>query len=104
MRINNLKMLLNIKDDDNNELLELLLEKAESYIKMYTQRSKISDSFNNIILDIAVIFYNRLGSEGEISRSVGISQTFESEFIPKHIEKQLNRYRLVKIASVVYEK
>lgn len=105
--LNNLKLLLNLKGDKgdkDDELLELLLNKAENYIKTYTQRSQLDNSLKTIAVDIAVILYNRLGTEGEVSRSVGVTQNFDSDFIPKHIRDQLKQFRLAKVGGVVYEK
>lgn len=102
--LNNLKLMLNIKDNNDDELLKLLLSKAENYIKAYTQRSQLDDSLKTIAVDVAVVFYNRLGTEGENSRNVGVAQTFDSGFIPKHVTDQLKQHRLAKVCGVVYEK
>lgn len=65
---------------------------ATSAVLDYIGRSEVPKGAESIVIKLAVIYYNRLGNEGENSRSEGgISQTFCTD-IPDDIKKQLYNY------------
>ena len=82
--LNNLKMLLGIpkNDTDRDELLEWLIESAGERLKNLLGGRPIPESMNHIIVEAAVIRFNRIGSEGLSSHSVaGESLSFtDSDF------------------------
>lgn len=49
--------------------------------------------------ELAIVYYNRLGSEGESSRSEGGVSVSYSTDIPENIKKRLNSYRRLKAVS-----
>lgn len=88
--------------ESNEALLSLLLESAEEYILGYTNRSRLPERLQGIKVDMAVIAYNKLGSEGTTSHSEGgISVSFEE--MPKSVYEMLNKYRLARVGGAVYE-
>lgn len=80
-------------------LLNQLLEDTEADILDYTNRNVMLPKMEAIQRELAIIYYNRLGSEGETSRSEGgISVSYE---MPEHIKDRLKAYRRLKAVSIV---
>lgn len=95
------KLKLRLGEDVDENLLELLLEDAESEILDYTNRTALTDKMEGLQRELAIIYYNRQGSEGEASRSEGgISVSYSTE-IPERIKSRLTAYRLLKMVRVV---
>lgn len=89
--------------ESDEELLSLLLENAEDEILNFTGRKILPPQLVKTKIKWALIEYNRMGMEGEISRSEGgISQSFAE--IPENILSILKMYRLVKVGGKTYEK
>ncbi|MDU4889778.1 MAG: phage head-tail connector protein [Clostridium sp.] len=85
--------------DAEDALLTILLEGAEADILDYTNRNILLPKMEAIQRELAIIYYNRLGSEGETSRSEGgISVSYE---MPEHIKDRLKAYRRLKAVSIV---
>ncbi len=79
------------------------MEDAERFCLEYTNRTVLPEALNSTVRRLAVIGYNRLGTEGEKGRSEGgESYTFDSA--PKEIFDILDRYRLVRVSGYAYEK
>ena len=94
------KKLIPEESDDN--LLTQIIEDAESYILAYTGRTNLPSQLINCVGDLAVVAYNRLGTEGDTARSEGgESYTFDSA--PHRIFSILNLYRLVRVSGKHYE-
>lgn len=85
---------------------EALMADARDMILAYTRRPSVPDALTGALVRLAVILYNRMGTEGETSHSEGgVSRTMEG--MPSEIEKQLRPYRLAIVPSMhgtVYEK
>lgn len=95
--LEDLKLLLRIDSMDTSKdgLLKLLLKKATVYVKNYCNIATVPLELEDTITDIAIIMYNRQGTEGLSSESYsGISNNFEDD-ISKPIKKALNRCRRV---------
>lgn len=97
--IEKLKKLTGESDDI---LLSLLLEEATAFVLSYTGRTKIVTGLEKAIRDLAVIALNRMGTEGEASRSGG-GESYSFDNAPKHIYDTLDRYRLARIGGKTYE-
>ena len=99
-----LKILLGIQDEEQDALLNVLIVKATDVVLNYTRRQELFPVLENIVVDIALIAYNRMGAEGEQSRGEGsVSRTFYElgEDLPKSILIQLDRHTLPPKARVV---
>lgn len=90
--IDKLLVLLGNPCECNEETAEVCLSMAEDAVLDYIGRSELPKSAESIVIKLAVIYYNRLGNEGENSRSEGgISQSFSND-IPADILRQLANY------------
>lgn len=101
----NLEMLKALTNCTDETLLTVLLSDAEEKILHMTGRTYLPDELKTAQRELALINYNRLGSEGMASRSdseVGISSTFED--IPATLAVQINRYRLARVNGGYHEK
>lgn len=88
--------------ESNEALLSLLLEDATEFVLSYTGRTKIVTGMEKTVRDLAVIALNRMGTEGESSRSAaGESYSFENA--SKQIYDVLDRFRLARVGGKVYE-
>lgn len=88
--------------ESNEELLSLLLDEAEAFVLSYTNRTKVITGLEKAVRDLAVIALNRMGTEGESSRSGG-GESYSFDTAPKYIYDVLDRYRLVRIGGRRYE-
>ena len=80
--LNNLKLMLGIDGTDRDELLNLIISNTTARLMTLIGGIEPPSSLNHIILEVAIIRFNRIGSEGLASHSVeGESQTFkENDF------------------------
>lgn len=95
--VEKLKLLIGIKIDDTSKdaLLSILLEQATSELKQYCYREQLPVEANNVIIDMAVVKYNLLGTEGLSSQSYsGMNEAYAN--YPPQLIKSMNRYRKVK--------
>lgn len=97
--IEKLKKLTGESDED---LLSLLLEDAQEFILSYTNRTELPATLQKTARDLAVIALNRMGTEGESSRSEG-GESYSFDNAPKHIYDLLNQYRLARVGGKTYE-
>lgn len=88
-----LRRRLSLPDGAQEELLTDLLADANALMLAYMNRTVIPESLHSAQCQLACILYNRLGMEGEKSRSEGeITMTVDS--LPQEIVSQLTPYRL----------
>lgn len=93
--IQKLKLLLNT---DNDGLLQVLIDTAESEFKDYCNREDIPAAAESVIMNMVRVQYARLDSQGLTSQNVaGVSEDFDAGFYPANILQALNRYRKVKL-------
>lgn len=80
--LKNIKLMLGITDTDRDALLKLLISTATARLKLLLGGIEPPESMEHIILEVAIIRFNRIGSEGMASHSVeGESITFaDSDF------------------------
>ena len=90
--IERLLILLGNPPECDRETIETCLSMAQDAVLDYIGRDSIPKGAESITIKLAVIYYNRLGNEGESSRSEGgISQSFCTD-IPEDIKRQLQNY------------
>lgn len=93
--LENLAYRLGVEPGD--KLVSVLWEDAKNEVLNYCNRSKVQKGMEVAIRNLAIVYYNRMGSEGESSRSEGgISRTFETG-IPLEIKQSLARFRVAKV-------
>lgn len=89
-------------DEYDSTLMEQLVDDAEDFVLSYTYRSKTPDALIRTIGDLAIVAFNRLGTEGEAGRSeAGESYSFETA--PAHVYNVLTKYRLARCGGHAYE-
>ena len=88
--------------ETNENLIEAYLEEAADFVKSYTNRSVIITPLEKAVRDLAVIALNRMGTEGEISRSEG-GESYSFETAPKQVYDIMNRYRLGRTGGITFE-
>lgn len=90
-----LKILLNITDSTKDGLLRILLDQTEEEVVNYTHNTEL-DKLENVIINITIWKYNRIGSEGLNSENYsGVSFSYASAY-PDSILRQLQSYRRIK--------
>ena len=88
--------------EKDEELVMILLKDAESFVLSYTMRTHMIQPLEKTVRDLAVIALNRMGTEGENSRSEG-GESYNFNDSPKQIFDILNRYRICRVGGKTYE-
>lgn len=97
-----IEKLKKLTGESNEELLSLLLNDAEEFVLAQTNRSKLIPQLQKPVRDLAVIAYNRRGTEGESSRSEG-GESYSFNDAPKQIYDTIKQFRLARVGGKVYE-
>ena len=75
--LDNLKMMLGIDDAEQDVKLNLILSNTKARLKLLLGGIEPPEEMNHIVLDVAIMRFNRIGSEGLASHSVeGENLTF----------------------------
>lgn len=88
--LNNFKLLLGIDKDDTgrDDLLKLIIQNTTARLKILLGGIEPPEELNHIILDVAVIRYNRIGSEGLSGHTVeGESMNFADDDFAGYAEE-----------------
>lgn len=89
-----LKIMIGV-GDDKDSLLQLLVESAESEFLQHTNQPEVPVSAQNIILDMAIVKYNLIGTEGLSSQSYsGASESYAH--YPSELKTAIRRYAKIK--------
>ena len=99
------RLLILIPDlpEESTGLLLQLANDAAAEAESYTGRTSIPDGLLRAVGDLALIAYNRMGTEGERSRSEG-GESYTFETAPEQVFKMLDRYRLARVGGSYHEK
>lgn len=84
------------------ELLEILLQEAEEKVLAYTNRTRLIPQLKNPARELALIAYNRMGTEGESGRSDG-GESYSFQDMPDSIYSVLRQYRLARAGGKIHE-
>lgn len=96
------KLKLRLPDMDINLIFQLL-EDSEAEILDFCNRSVLLKKMEPLQRELAIIYYNRMGSEGESSRSEGgVSVSYSTE-IPERLKVRLISYRRLKAVGIANE-
>lgn len=99
-QIARVKLLTGETDDT---LITRLVQDAQVWCLAYTGRAQVPDAlFWNAVGSLAIVEYNRLGTQGESARSEG-GESYTFETAPQSIISILNRYRLAKAGGKYHE-
>lgn len=98
-----LLILIPDRPEDSEGLLTQLIDDAAAEAESYTGRTSIPDDLLRAVGDLALIAYNRMGTEGERSRSEG-GESYTFETAPEQVFKMLDRYRLARVGGAYHEK
>lgn len=85
-------------DATQDPLLQRYIDKAINKVMNFTKRDKayVEKELQNQVIDLAIILYNRKGTEGLKSQSYsGVSETYVED-IPNDIKRDLYAHRLLK--------
>ena len=102
VNLTDIDRLKKLTGEGDEVLISLLLEDATAFVLSYTGHTRIVTGLEKAVRDLAVIALNRIGTEGESSRSGG-GESYSFDNAPKHIYDTLNRYRLARIGGRTYE-
>lgn len=91
--LNSLRTLLGLESDGEDALLRVLLAQAEQEALAVTGRNELPEGLRGAVVDLAVMRYNRRGTEGEAMRTEG-GVTAHMEALPEDIRRQFRRYML----------
>lgn len=82
--LENIKLLLGIDGSDRDDLLKLIISLTTSRLKILLGGIDPPEELDNIITEVSIIRFNRIGSEGMEDHTVeGEKQTFlDSDFAP----------------------
>lgn len=86
----------------DEELLEILLQEAEEKVLAYTNRTRLIPQLKNPVRELALIAYNRMGTEGESSRSDG-GESYSFQDMPDSIYSVLRQHRLARAGGKIHE-
>lgn len=76
----------------SDEKADALLLRAGNTIKDITGRTSVPEQLYDVQAELALIYFNRLGTEGETRRSEGELTAEFTEGIPSGIMKRLRNY------------
>lgn len=96
--------MLDVEDDSIDDVLGLILKKCEMWVRTVCgiydvdknlELVPLDQSLKNVVDDLAIIRYNKLGSEGLSNETVGpLNMNYDD--VPHNIALILNRYKKVR--------
>jgi hypothetical protein len=94
--LDKIKILLNIQDDAQDELLSTLMGLCREEAYVYCNLPAYNEKLDFVVIQMVIERYNRIGSEGTTSQSSsGVSADYDSFYSDK-VVRLLNKYRKVK--------
>lgn len=97
-----IEKIITLTGEKDEDLIELLLDDAEEFVKSYTGRKNIVTGLEKAVRDLTVIALNRMGTEGEKARSEG-GENYIFDDAPKQIYDTMNRFRLARVGGKAFE-
>lgn len=70
--LNDLKIMLglSVSDNDMDDKLNIILENTKARLKLLLGGIEVPESLNHIVMEVSIIRFNRIGSEGLSTHSV----------------------------------
>lgn len=87
---------------DVTDLIEQLVDDSAEQVLLYTHRTEVPYALFKCVGDLAVVAWNRLGTEGDSKRSEG-GESYDFEAMPQSIYKVLKGYRLARVGGSTHE-
>lgn len=87
-----LKIKLELTDDSKDELLSVLLSDAKDTVLDLIGRDIVPPRLQSVVVELAKIAYNRMGAEGESSRSEGGASFSFIDDLPEPYRSRLKNY------------
>ena len=97
-----IEKIITLTGEKDEDLIELLLDDAEEFVKSYTGRKNIVTGLEKAVRDLTVIALSRMGTEGEKARSEG-GENYIFDDAPKQIYDTMNRFRLARVGGKAFE-
>ena len=97
-------MRLGIADTSQDTLLESILEDVEADMLAFTNRSELLPSMSSLQIKIAIIEYNKQGSEGMSSDSQGGKSQSWIDGLPNDVQSTLTSFRRLKVSNYATKK
>ena len=95
--LDKIKLLLNILDDTQDELLQVLISLCKDEAYTYCNLEEYNSKLDGAVIQMVIERYNRIGSEGATQQSSsGVSMTYDS-FYSEKVRWMLNKQRKVKM-------
>lgn len=89
-----IKLLLNRLNDEDDELLSLLMNICREEAYIYCNLSEYSTDLDNIVIEMVIERFNRIGSESTKSQSSsGVSAQYFDGVYSDKVYKMLNKHR-----------
>ena len=83
-------------DEFDKGLITGLYDDAMAVVLDFTHRDALTGGMPTYVKQLAVVYFNRLDTEGESARTEGkVSRAFVTD-IPESIQRPLRRYRVAK--------
>ena len=89
------KMKLLIPEEKNENILNMLLERAGKTICNFCNIKSVPDELEDVKVDIAVKLYNRMGQEGSTSYGEGGKSQSFGDILSSDVRKELYRFRVM---------
>ena len=86
-------------DAGDDAPVDEMIADAGGFIMAYTGRAAVPAALASAQVRLAVIFYNRMGMEGETRHSEG-DVVHEAESLPEEILAQIRPYRLARAVGI----
>ncbi len=87
-----MRILLPPDDDSSDIKLGILLDRAENTLLDYIGRDELPERLNDMVVQLAITMYNRLGNEGEEKRGEDDISVSFSELITDDMKQRLKNY------------
>ena len=90
--IDTMRMLLPPDDNSSDLLLTILLNNAEHTLLDYIGRDTLPERLRDMVVQIAIAMFNRLGNEGETKRTENDISVSFSDLITDDMKLRLRNY------------
>lgn len=103
-QLEKLKVRLGIVGEEQDNLLQAILEDVEWEMLAFTNRSELTTAMNSLQIKIAIIEYNKQGSEGMSSDSQGGKTQSWIDGLPSDVKTSLIGFRKLRLATYAITK